>query len=416
MAEPLLSCQVLVVGAGPSGAHCARRLAEAGLETLLIEQQPDWSVNDFSSGGTPLETLSRYDLPESVVGRFWHQLRVETTTEQGHWRSDRVQGVVLDFAALREFLAQACRRAGGSVLLGHRYLGRSALPGGGHQVRLKRRSDGEILTLRAEVIVDATGGARRVIYQPGEPRPAYQAAIGSELLVEVPEAVFEQWDNSLSFFLGHHWMPRGYGWIFPMQPNRLKVGVCWFLEPHALDLKTESYRFYLDQLLRERIGSDYRVLDTHGGRLDYCDSLTDRYHQGSLVAIGDAVSAVNFLGGEGIRPGLETGELAAARIAEYLGGDRRALARYERQVRQRFDRAWKLTARLGRQKYLVDPDAKIDRIVRLCQPLAAEDLVQILFHYRIHRLGKRLGRLVWLLLRGSVERRWQRWQARRASA
>lgn len=134
------------------------------------------------------------------------------------------------------------------------------------------------------------------------------------------------------------------------------------------------------------------------------------------MAIGDAVSAVNFLGGEGIRPGLETADLAAARIRDYLGGDRRALGRYERQVRQRFDRAWKLTARLGRQKYLVDPDTKIDRIVRLCQPLSAEDLVQILFHYRIHRLGRRLGRLVWLVLRSSLERRWQRWQARRSAA
>ena len=35
-----LHCTVLVVGAGPAGSACARLLAQAGVDTLLLDQHP----------------------------------------------------------------------------------------------------------------------------------------------------------------------------------------------------------------------------------------------------------------------------------------------------------------------------------------------------------------------------------------
>ena len=39
---------VVIIGAGPAGGHCARKLTQAGQQVLLVEQQETFSKNDFS--------------------------------------------------------------------------------------------------------------------------------------------------------------------------------------------------------------------------------------------------------------------------------------------------------------------------------------------------------------------------------
>ncbi len=60
---------VVVIGAGPAGGQCARRLAQQGIRVLLVEQHSDFSQNNYSSAASPLETMELFDLPPSVVAR-----------------------------------------------------------------------------------------------------------------------------------------------------------------------------------------------------------------------------------------------------------------------------------------------------------------------------------------------------------
>jgi len=34
------SCTILIIGAGPAGSACARVLAQAGVDVVLVDQQP----------------------------------------------------------------------------------------------------------------------------------------------------------------------------------------------------------------------------------------------------------------------------------------------------------------------------------------------------------------------------------------
>src|SRR4028119_886515 len=95
---------VVVVGAGPSGGQCARLLAKSGKKVLLVEQYENFYKNNFSSAGTPIETLNQFDLPESVVGSFWEKIVIVTTKASQTWQSENRLGAVLNFAKLREFL------------------------------------------------------------------------------------------------------------------------------------------------------------------------------------------------------------------------------------------------------------------------------------------------------------------------
>ncbi|MDJ0554551.1 MAG: FAD-dependent oxidoreductase [Microcoleaceae cyanobacterium MO_207.B10] len=112
---------IVVIGAGPAGCQCAISLAKLGYKILLVEQHEIFQKNDFSSAATPLETLDKFDLPETVVGSYWQKISIVTTNVHQTWASPKILGAVLNFAKLRAFLAGEVETYGGRVWMGCRY-------------------------------------------------------------------------------------------------------------------------------------------------------------------------------------------------------------------------------------------------------------------------------------------------------
>ena len=97
---------VIIIGAGPAGGQCARDLAAAGKDVLLVEKALSFSANNFSTAGAPTEILNTFALPEEVVATRWNDIMFRSTTIEKRWSSPEPQGVVIDFEKLRTFLAQ----------------------------------------------------------------------------------------------------------------------------------------------------------------------------------------------------------------------------------------------------------------------------------------------------------------------
>jgi digeranylgeranylglycerophospholipid reductase len=112
---------VVVIGAGPAGGHCAREVAMKGKKVLLVEKSKDFSVNNYSSGGAPAEFIKDYSLPETVIGTTWNKIALYTSSKSYEWKDTSYQGVVLDFMKLRTFLAEQVKQNGSEVLLNHAY-------------------------------------------------------------------------------------------------------------------------------------------------------------------------------------------------------------------------------------------------------------------------------------------------------
>ena len=376
---------VLIVGAGPAGGQLGRRLQGLGHSVLLADRIPTFETNPFSSAGTVMECMTRFQLPESVVGSPWRALEIVTSKERGRWEGAEPVGTVLDFAKLRAFLAGEVERQGGTVWLGAEYLRRESIPGGS-RVWLKR--GGEERVVDATVVIDATGPARALMRASTPKDTAYLRGTGLELLIEVPPETYERCRDTLRFYMGHQWMPRGYAWIFPMEPNTLKVGTGRITIGEALTPAGLGLRAHLDHLLEAELGiTEPKVLDTHGAGLKYAMGMTDLYEDGAVLAAGDAVSTLNVLGGEGIRHAMVGAEIALPFIQARLADPSKSYAGYREAMHAHFGRAWDISERLSRRKYLADDDERIDWQVRFLKTQDLEFLVDYLFNYNFRRVA-----------------------------
>ncbi|MBD6619776.1 NAD(P)/FAD-dependent oxidoreductase [Komarekiella sp. 'clone 1'] len=379
---------VVVIGAGPAGGQMARLMTKSGYKVLLVEQHEDFSKNDFSSAVTPLSTLDRFDLPEEIIGSYWNNFVVVTTNIRRNWDSPENLGAVLDFAKLKEFLAKDVKSCGGEVWMGYRYV-RHFQDNEKTLVTLKQRSGGKLETVSTKVLVDATGFARSVMYNKQSDKPKLLSATGIEYVIEVDEAAYNQYLNSIFFFLGYKWMPKGYSWIFPMEKGRLKVGAGRFNLEHKNIKHTESLQYYIQLLIDKHVmPKEYKIIDIHGSTIKYCQGLKDIYYKDNAIAVGDAVSTVNFLGGEGIRHGMYSAELAATHINRYLENQISDFRDYQNQMRRYFLPKWEISAKAGVNKYLIESDKKIDESFTYLGLLTTEEIIAVLFEYKLGKLKK----------------------------
>ena len=391
------SFDVVIIGAGPAGGHCARQLSKAGVSTLLIERYKDFSVNSFSSAGTPNETLEKYNLPVSIVGSFWTQLKIVTSNQSGIWTSETVQGSVLDFEKLRSFLATEAQDAGAQLWTSCLYVSHQTVNG---ETVVNLRRDRTDIQVRAKVLVDATGPNRSVMYDRPQDQPELITGTGVEFLIEVDDKTYKTHVNALTFFLGYKWMPKGYSWIFPMSQNRLKVGAGIVNLDHKLVKEMQPLKHYIQLIIDDYIKpKNYQVLERHGGTVRYSLGLKDTYVKNNVIAIGDAVSTINFLGGEGIRHAMQSADISVTYIQDYLSGQNPSFAGYQAEMHRVFLRDWTISERLGLKKYLTDSDKLVDKVVNYLRPLKLEDVVDILFYYKFEKASKGLRAYLWRKIR-----------------
>lgn len=381
---------VVIVGAGPAGCQSARLLAQAGYQVLLVEQHENFDRNNFSSAATPIETLAQFNLPELVVGSFWQKITIITSNINHSWDSPEQLGVVLNFAKLREFLAQEAASFGGKVWLGCRYL-KYVRAENKTQVWLKPKGN-QAIVVTTKLLIDATGFRRAVMYPRKQDKPDFLKGTGIEYLVEVDQAIFDRVANCLTFFMGYKWMPKGYSWIFPMENKLLKVGAAYIHGQHNQIQQIEPLKHYIQLILSEYLNiNDYKVLDIHGSVLEYSSGLNDIYYQDNIIAIGDAVSTVNFLGGEGIRHAMYGAEVAVKYIDRYLQNKLSNFSPYRREIKQHFAFKWNLSEKISRKVYLAYDDSKFEQKVAALTALNTQDLMKILFDYKFTKAYKVFG-------------------------
>jgi flavin-dependent dehydrogenase len=366
-------------------------LALAGVDVVLVDRLSDLRQAAFSSAALPLAVVERFGLPCRAVAARWSGWQLVGPGDQRrHWRAAQPLGAVLDFGALRQWLADEAMGWGARLLLGVTAVGWHQEASGTCTTWLRDGAGGQ-RSMRSRWVVDASGEGRALIGDPSHPGDPLVAGLGVEWLLQVPPSVYGAWADRLSFFLGSDWVQQGYGWVFPMAPGQLKVGVCRLRDGGC---RQPPLGPELAALL-DRCGlSNAAVLDRHGGRIRSTVARREGHRQGPLVGLGDAVSTANLLGGEGIRHALASARVLAPLLLQALERPRASgdlLDRYPSLLRRQLGWRWGLSGRLARRTWLglAGPraDRRLERLLNGLQTKKAEDLSALLFDYRFERYG-----------------------------
>lgn len=383
---------VIIVGGGPAGGQCARKLSEKGKKVLLVEKFASFNENNFSTAGMTLEPLEEFNLPESVIGSYWSNIEIQVTKGNYIWKGDAPKGVILDFRKLRQYLADKTLANGSDVLMGHKYIKKEYLE---DKVITSFQNiiSKEVIKFQSKLVVDATGPLRKVMYENRKDEPELYVASAMEYLVKVKPEVYNKFRETFKIFLGYKWAPNGYSWVCAMEENVLKVGSGKLYIQDETEANINS-KILIEKILSEYLyltEDDYELLDTHGGILRYSPSLKDTFYKNKVVAIGDAISTINPLGGEGIRFAMRSADEATKYILEYLQTGKENFNTYRKKWRSKYLFTWRLSEFACRRMYSKYTDDQIgDRMKYYHKVTDIDKLINTLFYFNFFEMYQRV--------------------------
>jgi len=325
---------VIVVGAGPSGATTAYYLAQAGLNVLLLEKARFPREKVCGDGLTPRAVKALIAMGVDVgPGSGWlHNkglrvigagMRLEMPWPE--LDSFPGYGLVRTRSSLDETLARRAQAAGAKLLEGVAVTG-PVLDDAGRIVGVTadsgdpERARGDSRSFRARVVVAADGNSSRLSVAMGlrkrDDRPLGVAVRTYYTSPRHDDDYLESW---LDLWDGDRLLP-GYGWIFGMGDGTSNVGLGLLNTSEAFG-KTD-YRELLRRWLKSMPDEwgyveENRTEPVRGAALPMGFNRTPHYHRGLLLA-GDAAGMVNPFNGEGIAYAMESGEILARTIAQAL--------------------------------------------------------------------------------------------------
>ena len=289
----------VVIGAGPAGATAARRLSDAGANTLLLEKQP-LPRYKACGGGVPARTLKLLDHLDIAPVSEGHVDTIDVSRFGQHQfrkRSARPLAWMVMRDRLDQFLTDGAGEAGATV--------RDATP---VQSIVTRDAYYELETptgsVRARRLLAADGATGPTARWLGiNSAPTRSAAY--EVEVAAPAAALEHWHRAANVDVGYH--PWGYGWVFPKN-GQLSIGVV------TAPKRGRAIRKQTDRYLARLGLADAEVIKVHGHPIRYRRSTRESVANGRAILLGDAAGLADEFTAEGIAYAVHSANLAADAI------------------------------------------------------------------------------------------------------
>lgn len=313
---------IVIAGAGPAGAQCARDLAGRGYDVVVLEIEAEEEFpaqSNKSTGGTFASMMASFGIPDDVV---MHETGSVVLESPNNYLTQDQPGFILDFAAFKEFLVEDGRKKGAEYRFNARV--RDPIVKGGDIVGVRYNGDEEIY---AEIIIDATGPATPLAKSLSiVDLERKNHAIGIEYQFEginTNPPGYADLTDAMMLQLDHEYAPGGYSWLFHIGEDKAKSGVCF--------IQNERYR---ENATRDRTIDGFleHWLDTDP-RFENASRIPDTQVRGSahvqspgsmsttsFMAIGDTVPSIDPVWGEGVYKCMKSARMAALTADRCLTG------------------------------------------------------------------------------------------------
>ncbi len=311
----LISTEIIVVGAGPAGSMVAKTAAEHGARVVLLEEHrtPGLPVSCAEALGVDTLTEAGIDHGSSVINLDVERANVYTPNGKCVTISNkRSKAYMINRDVFDALLAENAVKAGAIIKVDTR-------------VHSLIKKDGTIIGVEAltyvpdqdktlpirffgKIIIGADGHASTVRQKAF--KTGYFKDVGvcaqytlSGLNIKEPKTV--------DFWIGKHYAPGGYVWLFPKSKTVANVGIS--INPK---LSTKSAVEYLNEFIENQprfLGS--KIIRKTGGILPITGTLPDIVGDGVML-VGDAAGQLIPMTGAGIETAIHAGKIAGRVAAQ----------------------------------------------------------------------------------------------------
>ena len=310
-----MTLRVAVVGGGPAGSSAAETLAEAGIETYLLERKLD---NAKPCGGAiPLCMVEEFDLPPEIIDRRVRKMKMISPSDievniGSTLKDDEYIGMCRR-EVLDGFLRDRAEKSGAKLINGTMH--KLELPqASGEPYTLhytEHRPDGLVgdgKKLQVDLVIGADGANSRVAkaIDAGD----YNYAIAFQERIRIPDDKMAYYEELAEMYVGNDVSPDFYAWVFPKY-DHVAVGTGTMRVNQA---KIKSLQAGIRKRAAKRIeGGEIIKVEAH----PIPEHPRPRRVVGRVALVGDAAGTVTKSSGEGIYFAAKSGRMCAEAVVEF---------------------------------------------------------------------------------------------------
>jgi menaquinone-9 beta-reductase len=335
-----LKTKVLIIGAGPSGAMAAYRLAAAGFHDLVLVDRSDFPRIKPCAGGispSACKFLEKTGLDRLITGLTpradMKRLRFIGPQGQDVTLGSNLKAVTINRKIFDAALLNEAKRAGAKFIPGFEV--RELLRDAGGAIT--GATDGKT-TIHSEVTILATGGRNKNFrdryFADRRPLRLIYSRIGWWRGFALEKGAMEM-------IFDRDCIPH-YGWVFPEGDGIVNIGVCLYEDKLKGKNVTDVFNEHLARYHASRLANAVQVGRSLSFVINTSQSVRHVYAD-RMLYVGEAGRLCNPATAEGISYAMESGWLAAEAILKaYKRGlpdtpDEKSLRGYEQSCRRAFN-------------------------------------------------------------------------------
>jgi len=317
---------VIIIGAGPAGTCCARKLAEAGYAAIAYEKRNE--IGAPKRCGEGLEKKA-----EKLVGKIPARCYAQKVkgariyAPNGKYLEAVMEGggYVLERKVFDKWLAAQAANAGAHVQSGTNVS--KLILENGYVTGVKGTNfNGEAFESKAKIVVFAGGSDSSLPKQAGLNTTCNPNLI--DTCVQYEMAGVKSNPNFIHIYMGNKLAPRGYVWIFPKGNKTANVGV-------GVVPGKERPMVYLNDFINKSDElREASIIEVNAGGVPVGGLLKDMASNGFIVC-GEAAHHVNPIHGGGIKEAIISGQIAAETAIKALKAKD-----YSKRILSEFNTKW----------------------------------------------------------------------------